>query len=255
MNAFLKLLAGLAAVALIGAAALLFEGAPGSAGSAQEKLAARAADILEEQEADWASVRIDGQKAILSGEAPTQEARETLITAVAAAEGRGGLFSGGVTAVDASGLAAAPPEPVADPYIFIAERENGTLALSGYVPDQATRDAMLQQLNAERARRAQVTEAEGRKRAVGLAADAQLYAAEQQAKARRISAEAEAYATQVVAAAIAENGLEAAQYQVALKQVEALVALGQGAGKQTVVLPASALDVFADAFSLLKGRA
>ncbi|MCK5749266.1 MAG: BON domain-containing protein, partial [Oricola sp.] len=142
MNAFLKLLAGLAAVALIGAAALLFEGAPGSAGSAQEKLAARAADILEEQEADWASVRIDGQKAILSGEAPTQEARETLITAVAAAEGRGGLFSGGVTAVDASGLAAAPPEPVADPYIFIAERENGTLALSGYVPDQATRDAV-----------------------------------------------------------------------------------------------------------------
>ena len=121
--------------------------------------------------------------------------------------------------------------------------------------DQATRDAMLQQLNAERARRAQVTEAEGKKRAVELSADAELYAAEQVAKARRIAADAEAYATQVVAAAIAENGLEAAQYQVALKQVEALVALGQGAGKQTVVLPASALDVFADAFSLLKGRA
>lgn len=44
--------------------------------------------------------------------------------------------------------------------------------------DQATRDAMLQQLNAERARRAQVTEAEGAKRAVELSADAELYAAE-----------------------------------------------------------------------------
>ncbi|MEM8538187.1 MAG: SPFH domain-containing protein [Pseudomonadota bacterium] len=120
--------------------------------------------------------------------------------------------------------------------------------------DQATRDAMLQQLNAERARRAQVTEAEGQKRAVELQSDAELYAAEQDAKARRILADAEAYATQVVAVAIAENGLEAAQYQVALKQVEALTKLGDGTGNQTVVLPANALDSFADAFKMLKGR-
>ncbi|WP_281824343.1 SPFH domain-containing protein [Jannaschia rubra] len=120
--------------------------------------------------------------------------------------------------------------------------------------DAQTRDAMLQQLNAERARRAQVTEAEGRRRAVELAADAELYAAEQTAKARRIAADAEAYATSVVAKAIAENGLEAAQYQVALKQVEALTALGRGAGSQTVVVPASALDAFGEAFRMLKGR-
>lgn len=120
--------------------------------------------------------------------------------------------------------------------------------------DQATRDAMLQQLNAERARRAQVTEAEGQKRAVELQADAELYAAEQSAKARRIQADAEAYATEVVAEAIAKNGLEAAQYQVALKQVEALVAVGEGSGKQTVLLPANALDAFGDAFSMLKGK-
>jgi regulator of protease activity HflC (stomatin/prohibitin superfamily) len=119
--------------------------------------------------------------------------------------------------------------------------------------DQATRDAMLQQLNAERARRAQVTEAEGAKRAVELSADAELYAAEQIAKARRISADAEAYATGVVAAAIADNGMEAAQYQVALKQVEALKALGSSAGSQTVVVPSSAMDAFGDAFKMLKG--
>ncbi|MFT6076541.1 MAG: regulator of protease activity HflC (stomatin/prohibitin superfamily) [Yoonia sp.] len=120
--------------------------------------------------------------------------------------------------------------------------------------DQATREAMLQQLNAERARRAQVTEAEGRKRAVELQSDAELYAAEQDAKARRVLADAEAYATQVVAGAIADNGLEAAQYQVALKQVEALQKLGDGTGNQTVILPANALDAFADAFKMLKGR-
>ncbi len=119
--------------------------------------------------------------------------------------------------------------------------------------DQATRDAMLQQLNAERERRAQVTRAEGAKRAVELNADAELYAAEQAAKARRVSAEAEAYATEVVAEAIAKNGIEAAQYQVALKQVEALAKVGEGPGNQTVLLPANALDAFANAFTMLKG--
>ncbi len=119
--------------------------------------------------------------------------------------------------------------------------------------DQATRDAMLQQLNAERARRAQVTEAEGTKRAVELQADAELYAAEQIAKARRIQADAEAYATGVVAKAIQDNGIEAAQYQVALKQVDALNALGNGNGSQTIVVPANALEAFGDAFKMLKG--
>jgi regulator of protease activity HflC (stomatin/prohibitin superfamily) len=120
--------------------------------------------------------------------------------------------------------------------------------------DEATRHAMMQQLNAERARRAQVMEAEGNKRAVELNADAELYAAEQGAKARRILADAEAYATQVIAVAIKENGIEAAQYQVALKQVEALTAVGKGEGKQLVIVPAAALDAFANAFGMLKGR-
>ncbi|MEP5761925.1 MAG: SPFH domain-containing protein [Litoreibacter sp.] len=121
--------------------------------------------------------------------------------------------------------------------------------------DEATRAAMLQQLNAERARRAQVTEAEGAKRSIELNSDAQLYAAEKMAEARRIEADAEAYATGVVAEAIAQNGVEAAQYQVALKQVEALTAVGAGQGQQTIVLPTSVLDAFGDAFKLLKGRA
>lgn len=120
--------------------------------------------------------------------------------------------------------------------------------------DEATRAAMLQQLNAERARRAQVTEAEGSKRAVELNADAELYQAKKLAEARRVEADAEAYATGVVAQAIKENGIEAAQYQVALKQVEALTVVGQGDGKQTVLLPSAALDAFGDAFGLLKGR-
>ena len=120
--------------------------------------------------------------------------------------------------------------------------------------DEATRAAMLQQLNAERARRANVTEAEGRKRSVELKADGDLYAAEQEAKAKKVLADAEAYATAAIAIAIKENGMEAAQYQVALRQVEALTAVAAGAGKQTIIVPAQALDAFGDAFRMLKGR-
>jgi regulator of protease activity HflC (stomatin/prohibitin superfamily) len=120
--------------------------------------------------------------------------------------------------------------------------------------DEATRAAMLQQLNAERARRAQVMEAEGKKRSVELAADADLYAAEQSAKAKRVTADAEAYATGVIAETIKESGLEAAQYQVALKQVEAMQAIASGQGKQTILLPANLLESFGDAFKMLKGK-
>ena len=121
--------------------------------------------------------------------------------------------------------------------------------------DVATREAMLQQLNAERARRASVTEAEGHKRAIELNADAELYAAEQAAKARRVTADAEAYATQVVAEAINTHGIESAQYQVALKQVEAVTEIARGEGQQTIVLPASAMDAFGEAFAMLTGKA
>ncbi|WP_417809168.1 SPFH domain-containing protein [Thioclava sp.] len=117
--------------------------------------------------------------------------------------------------------------------------------------DEATRAAMMQQLNAERARRATVTEAEGRKRAIELNAEAQLFQAQKEAEARRVTADAEAYATEVVAGAIAKNGLAAAQYQVALKQVDAIAQVAKGEGKQTIILPAAALEAFTDAFYLL----
>lgn len=118
--------------------------------------------------------------------------------------------------------------------------------------DDATRAAMLQQLNAERARRAQVTEAEGKRRAVELAADGDLYAAEQQAKAKRVLADADAYATSAIATAIRDGGIEAAQYQVAIRQVEVLAEVGKGQGKQTVILPASAVEAMGDAFKLFR---
>ena len=73
-------------------------------------------------------------------------------------------------------------------------------------------------------------------------------------KAKRITADAEAYATGVIAGAITANGLEAAQYQIAMKQVEALAQVALGEGKQTILLPANALEAFSDAFKLVRGK-
>ena len=72
-------------------------------------------------------------------------------------------------------------------------------------------------------------------------------------KAKRILAEAEAFATTAIAEAIAKGGLEAAQYQVAMKQVETLATIGQGSGKQTLVLSANAVDALGDASRMLRG--
>lgn len=120
--------------------------------------------------------------------------------------------------------------------------------------DQATREAMMQQLNAERERRAAVTRAEGERRAVELSADAELYAAKQVAEARRVTADAEAYATGVVAEAISKGGLEAVQYNIAIEQVKALATMAAGQGNSTIVVPADAADAFGKAFQMLKGR-
>ena len=70
----------------------------------------------------------------------------------------------------------------------------------------------------------------------------------------QVTAEADAYATGIIAEAINRNGLEAAQYQVAMRQVDSLNNLGTGEGKQTIVLPASALEAFGDAFKFFRGR-
>jgi len=120
--------------------------------------------------------------------------------------------------------------------------------------DEATRKAMLQQLNAERARRAQVTNAEGEKRAMELKADGELYTAQQLAQAKRVLAEAEAYATETLATAIAKNGRDAVDYQVAIKQVEAIGEIAKGQGNQTLVLPASAADALSSIGAIFATR-
>jgi regulator of protease activity HflC (stomatin/prohibitin superfamily) len=115
-------------------------------------------------------------------------------------------------------------------------------------------DAMNLQMTAERRRRAQVTEAngkreaeilaaEGEKRAAILRAEGDREAAFLNAEAREREAEAEAKATMMVSKAIAAGDIQAVQYFLGLKYVEALNQIGTGPNSKLVLMPLEASGV------------
>lgn len=108
--------------------------------------------------------------------------------------------------------------------------------------DSQTRHAMQMQLNAERTRRAVVTEAQGKREAANLGADAELYMAQRKAEAQRVLADAEAYAVQTVAKAINDNGHAAIEFQIRKIQADSVRAIGESASSKLVVIPADALS-------------
>ncbi len=101
----------------------------------QAELQQRAQAALTERELDWASVRVDGQFAILEGEAPREEERDNARAAVLSAQGPGGFWRGGIVSVDDRSTLAPPM----DPYVFTAEREGERVTLDGAAPSRAAR--------------------------------------------------------------------------------------------------------------------
>ncbi len=110
-------------------------------------------------------------------------------------------------------------------------------------------DAMARQMKAERERRAviieadgektaAVTRAEGLKQATVLEAEGRREAAFRTAEARERSAEAEAKATAMVSEAIAKGDVNAINYFVAQKYVEAFGQFAQSNNTKTLILPA-----------------
>jgi len=108
--------------------------------------------------------------------------------------------------------------------------------------DDATKDAMQKQLNAERMRRSHVTEAEGKKQATQLNADAELYAAIKHAEAKKILADAEAYAVIAVSRAIADGGVSAVDFEIKKIQAHAVQELSKGSNAKIVILPTDVLN-------------
>lgn len=120
--------------------------------------------------------------------------------------------------------------------------------------DTQTRSAMQLQLNAERTRRAIVTEAEGQRQAANLRADAELYTAQQQAQAQRVLAEAQAYAVQTVAQAINNNGEAAINFDIKKIQAEAIKTLGSQPSSRVILIPADLLETLTSVSTKLIGK-
>jgi len=115
-------------------------------------------------------------------------------------------------------------------------------------------DAMARQMKAERDKRAailvaegerqsEILEAEGQKQAQILAAEGRREAAYRDAEAREREAEAEAKATTMVSEAIAAGNVQAINYFVANKYVEALQALATAKNQKVLMLPVEAASV------------
>ncbi|MFZ4763032.1 MAG: SPFH domain-containing protein [Alphaproteobacteria bacterium] len=114
--------------------------------------------------------------------------------------------------------------------------------------------AMAKQMKAERERRAEILQAEGEKqaailRAEGLKqsaileAEGRKEAAFRDAEARERSAEAEAKATEVVSAAIADGNVQAINYFLGLKYVEAYGKIATAPNQRVVILPAETTQI------------
>jgi regulator of protease activity HflC (stomatin/prohibitin superfamily) len=115
-------------------------------------------------------------------------------------------------------------------------------------------DAMASQMKAERTKRAQILEAEGTRQAAILAAEgkkqAQILEAEGErqaafleAEARERAAEAEAKATMMVSQAIAKGDIQAVNYFVAQKYVQALGEIASSNNTKLIMMPLESSQV------------
>src|SRR3954453_10940048 len=115
-------------------------------------------------------------------------------------------------------------------------------------PPEDVLQSMAKQLTADRERRAAVMradgikqaavlEAEGAKQAQILAAEGRLEAAQRDAEARERLAAAEAMATTAVSRAVAGGNVQALNYFIAQKYVEAMSEIGQSPNARLVLMP------------------
>jgi regulator of protease activity HflC (stomatin/prohibitin superfamily) len=128
------------------------------------------------------------------------------------------------------------------------------IELKDIQPPRDLIDSMARQMKAEREKRANILEAEGHrasailraegeKQAAILEAEGQREAAFRQAEARERLAEAEAKATQMVSDAIAGGNVNAINYFVAQKYIEAFKSLAEAPNQKFVLMPMESAGV------------
>ncbi|MDD5871243.1 MAG: SPFH/Band 7/PHB domain protein [Bacteroidales bacterium] len=130
--------------------------------------------------------------------------------------------------------------------------------LQDITPPETVRDAMEQQMQAERERRAKILKAEGEKASMILQSEgqkesqvnraradkeSQILVAQGEAEAKILQAEAEAKAIERVAEALRQTNSDPAAYQLAVKYIETLKEMATGPATKTVYLPYEATNV------------
>ncbi len=128
------------------------------------------------------------------------------------------------------------------------------IELKDIQPPRDLVDSMARQMKAEREKRANILEAEGfrqaailkaegEKQSVILEAEGDREAAFREAEARERLAEAEANATRMVSDAIANGNVQAINYFVAQKYIEAFKALAEAPNQKFVMMPMESAGV------------
>ena len=108
---------------------------------------------------------------------------------------------------------------------------------------KAERDKRASILEAEGKRQAEILRAEGEKQSQILKAEGEREAAFRAAEARERSAEAEANATRMVSDAIAQGDIQAVNYFVAQKYVEALGQIASANNQKVILMPLDSSSV------------
>ena len=118
---------------------------------------------------------------------------------------------------------------------------------------ESTLNAMMLQMNAERARRAAITEAEGKRDATKLMADGELYKAQRDADAIKIKADASAYSLERIGKAIDGGGKGAVEFQITKAQIEAVTSLAGSNNTKIMVLPTDLTKILGSIAAVIEG--
>ncbi len=108
---------------------------------------------------------------------------------------------------------------------------------------KAERDKRATILEAEGQRQSAILRAEGEKQALILQAEGKMEAAYRDSEARERSAAAEAKATDMVSKAISDGNVQAVNYFVALKYIEALGKIASAENQKVILMPLEASNV------------